>query len=342
MSTEGAAAEKAEEAEEEVLAAYAQPHVAEIRHTPKDARGKAGWNIVSRLLFIWVDPLLWLGWRSELKQEDLYRHPRETDSERLLTKFNRYWAMEVRKKEQGGTARLWLVIIKCLWLRLILQGVLMLAEVALQVGQSVVLGYLANYFTISDPTPEVTRDAYLYAAGLVSMSLFVTVIHGHGFLVGQKAGMMARVMCTNAIYQKVLKLSQVTLGKVSTGHVINLASNDVQRFDLAFLFLHFLWISPLHLAVFTYLVYREVGWPAFLAMAFVILQVPLQIFLARLFGRLRFKSALVTDKRVRIMNEVITGIRVIKMYAWEHAFRHVVTKLRKRDPPSGESATWSY
>ena len=94
-------------------------------------------------------------------------------------------------------------------------------------GQSVVLGYLANYFTISDPTPEDTRDAYLYAAGtylkvpclraalpvclpplavcagLVSMSLFVTVIHGHGFLVGQKAGMMARVMCTNAIYQKV-------------------------------------------------------------------------------------------------------------------------------------------
>lgn len=82
-------------------------------------------------------------------------------------------------------------------------------------------------------------------------------------------------------------MSQVTLGKVSTGHVINLASNDVQRFDLAFLFLHFLWISPLHLAVFTYLVYQEVGWPAFLATAFVILQVPLQICLARLFGKLR-------------------------------------------------------
>ena len=35
------------------------------------------------------------------------------------------------------------------------------------------------------------------------MSIFVTVIHGHGFLHGQKAGMIARVMCTNAIYQKV-------------------------------------------------------------------------------------------------------------------------------------------
>ena len=44
---------------------------------------------------------------------------------------------------------------------------------------------------------------------------------------------------------------------------------------------------------------------------------------------LRFKSARVTDKRVRIMNEVITGIRVIKMYAWEYAFKQVVAKLRK-------------
>ena len=29
------------------------------------------------------------------------------------------------------------------------------------------------------------------------------------------------------------------------------------------------------------------------------------------------------------MNEVISGIRVIKMYAWEYAFRDLVTKLRQ-------------
>ena len=31
---------------------------------------------------------------------------------------------------------------------------------------------------------------------------------------------------------QVLRLSQVTVGKLSIGHVINLASNDVQRYDL--------------------------------------------------------------------------------------------------------------
>ena len=86
---------------------------------------------------------------------------------------------------------------------------------------------------------------------------------------------------------QVLRLSQVTLGRISTGHVVNLTSNDVQRFDLAFMRLHFLWISPLLLTLFTYLVYQEVGWPAFPAAGLVILQVPLQILLASVFGRMR-------------------------------------------------------
>ena len=43
----------------------------------------------------------------------------------------------------------------------------------------------------------------------------------------------------------------------------------------------------------------------------------------------RFKAAWLTDKRVRIMNEIISGIRVIKMYAWENAFNKLVAKLRR-------------
>ena len=43
----------------------------------------------------------------------------------------------------------------------------------------------------------------------------------------------------------------------------------------------------------------------------------------------RLKAAKLTDKRVKVMNEVISGIRVIKMYAWEYAFSHVVADIRK-------------
>ena len=38
-------------------------------------------------------------------------------------------------------------------------------QICSQVAQSVVLGYLTEYFGIEDPTAEDTRNAYLYALG---------------------------------------------------------------------------------------------------------------------------------------------------------------------------------
>ena len=43
----------------------------------------------------------------------------------------------------------------------------------------------------------------------------------------------------------------------------------------------------------------------------------------------RIESAELTDRRIHVMNEVISGIRVIKMYAWEEALKKVVAKIRK-------------
>ena len=43
----------------------------------------------------------------------------------------------------------------------------------------------------------------------------------------------------------------------------------------------------------------------------------------------RRRSAQYTDKRVKVMNQVISGIRVIKMYGWEHAFKELVVSIRR-------------
>ena len=46
-------------------------------------------------------------------------------------------------------------------------------------------------------------------------------------------------------------------------------------------------------------------------------------------SRLRGAFTMRTDQRVRIMNEIVNAMRVIKMYGWENAFGKVVAEARK-------------
>lgn len=51
--------------------------------------------------------------------------------------------------------------------------------------------------------------------------------------------------------------------------------------------------------------------------------------MSRLQGKLRYKIALRTDYRVKLMSEITAGIQVIKMYAWEKPFEKVIELSRR-------------
>jgi ATP-binding cassette subfamily C (CFTR/MRP) protein 4 len=54
-------------------------------------------------------------------------------------------------------------------------------------------------------------------------------------------------------------------------------------------------------------------------------------YLGKLTSKLRLKTAQQTDYRVKLMNEVIAGIQVIKMYAWEKPFEQIIKFARKKE-----------
>lgn len=129
------------------------------------------------------------------------------------------------------------------------------------------------------------------------------------------------------------------------GNVINILSNDVNKFEQLH-FIHYLWLGPTTVAFSIYFIYWEIGWCAVIGMAPVLFCIPLQgrlnvyailniihfvstVILACMTKYLRIETALRTDHRVQVMNEIISGIRVIKMYAWEYAFSAALHKTRK-------------
>ena len=57
--------------------------------------------------------------------------------------------------------------------------------------------------------------------------------------------------------------------------------------------------------------------------------VAFQVLLAKKAASLSEKAASFTDERLMVMNEIISGIRAVKMYAWEWNFRDLVHDLRR-------------
>lgn len=158
-----------------------------------------------------------------------------------------------------------------------------------------------------------------------------TVILHTTFFNSWRIGMETRAAAIGIIYRETLRMSSQALSSVSTGHVVNLASNDVERFVESSIFLHYLWISPLALAAVVYFLWQEIGVASLAGTGLLVFIVPLNVMLGRLFSRFRHATAMATDTRVRTMNEILTGMRVTKMYAWENPFRSLVGEQRKTE-----------
>lgn len=61
----------------------------------------------------------------------------------------------------------------------------------------------------------------------------------------------------------------------------------------------------------------------------ILLSITKTVLLTRIVTGSREKAIPATDKRIQMMDEIICGIQIIKMYAWEKPFGALIQKLRR-------------
>ena len=110
---------------------------------------------------------------------------------------------------------------------------------------------------------------------------------------------------------------------------MDLVSNDVERIkELPYRFF-LLWMALFDLSVAVFLMWYFVGWQALVGLAFMVLLVPLFGYLSRITGKLRRKTAALTDRRVLLMTEIASAIRVVKINVWEDIYRDKTRDIRR-------------
>ncbi|XP_049822547.1 probable multidrug resistance-associated protein lethal(2)03659 isoform X1 [Aethina tumida] len=284
---------------------------------------------LSAATFWYTLPTFIQGFRRDLEESDLTETLTEHQSSILGNKMEKYWKLEEERAARvKKTPSLHRVLFKVFGVEFMLYGLVLAISEAIRIVQPIFLGQLLNYYTPGQATIS-QNEAYLYAGGVVLCSL-INILTSHPYMMGVlHMGMKVRVACCSLIYRKALKLSKTALGETTAGQVVNLLSNDVNRFDVAVIFAHNLWVGPLETVVCTYLMYLEVGVSAVIGVLLLIMFIPMQIYLGKKISVFRLRTALRTDERVRLMNEIISGIQVIKMYAWEKPFAHLVALARR-------------
>lgn len=121
---------------------------------------------------------------------------------------------------------------------------------------------------------------------------------------------------------------------------MNLIANDVSRFDMVSMFIHHMWSGPLSTLIIGYFLYVEAGFAGVLGIAAVFVVVPIQWYTGKLSPKFRLQTAIKTDERVRLMDEIISGVQVIKMYAWEKPFCVMVALARKLELKVIQKSSW--
>jgi len=173
---------------------------------------------------------------------------------------------------------------------------------------------------------------WMLALALSCGSLGMTIVHHQFFFRGMNSGFLMRQALVASVHAKMLRVNAATVAAVSPGHIVNLVSNDVRRFDDAVPFWIFVWAGPLEAAIVLAMVAAVVGpAAAFSGVGVLLCVIPLQASLARLVAGLRRGTAQRVDERMRLMGEAVNGALAAKFLSLEPDLAARVCAVRARE-----------
>uniref|UniRef100_A0A672Z7A9 ATP-binding cassette sub-family C member 5 n=1 Tax=Sphaeramia orbicularis TaxID=375764 RepID=A0A672Z7A9_9TELE len=144
-----------------------------------------------------------------------------------------------------------------------------------------------------------------------------------------RTGCRLRGAVLSLAFHKILRLRSVR--DKSMGQLMNMCSSDGQRMFEAAAVGSLLAGGPLVAVLGVAYNLFILGPTSLLGSAVFILFYPTMMFSSRLTAYFRRRGVAVTDRRVQKMNEILSYIKFIKMYAWVKAFSQDVRRIRDEE-----------
>ncbi|CAG9785699.1 unnamed protein product [Diatraea saccharalis] len=173
---------------------------------------------------------------------------------------------------------------------------------------------------------------YSYAAGLLIATIIAALFDVHFSWFMSIIGLKMRGAIVSTILRKTLSVTSTELTKsFSVGEITNFMSTDTDRIVNSCPSFHALWSIPLQLFITLFLLYQQVGISFLAGVAFSVILIPINKVIANKIGQLSTEMMKFKDVRVSLINDMLKGIRTIKLHVWEDYFVRRVTEVRAKE-----------
>ncbi|XP_071509693.1 ATP-binding cassette sub-family C member 5-like [Diadema antillarum] len=297
-------------------------------------------SLLKILTLQWLSPLFKLAYKRRLDEADLYRISENNCAKRSAEEFSVMWEAELaRCGADGERASLGRVALRFVWRRALACAMLVtvssLSILACtvstlrlnQIKRTISINGLLRYAEEDDPP---AYRGVLYAVSAAVFMLTANTCMGLHYFYGVQNGARLRGAVVACLFERVLR--QRGLRNKSVGEVVNVCINDGNRLYEGVVFTPLIGGGPaVFICACAYLV-SIMGPSAFVGMAIYAGTYILQFYLT-FYAKVKCRKRMVrqTDRRVEIINEMLTCIKFIKMYAWEDFFEKTIKAIRRKE-----------
>ncbi|KAF8199630.1 ATP-binding cassette transporter YOR1 [Pholiota molesta] len=314
-------------------------------------------NFFNLVTFGWIGPLLSLGYARPLEATDLWKLQEDRGAAHVASlitesfarrlkeaeEYNKRLAngeikpgMKGRKTGKKKASLAWALNDSVKWW-FWSAGLLKVVGDTAQVTSPLVVKAIIKFATdsyvghrLGTSVPPIGTGIGLTFALLV-MQLIASLCTHHFFYRSTSTGVLLRGGLITAIYDRSLRLTSRARSTLTNGKLVNHISTDVSRIDFCAGFFHMAWTAPIQMIICLILLIINLGPSALAGFAFFILATPAQTFVMKNLFALRRRSMEWTDKRAKLLQELLGGMKVIKFFAWEVPFLGRISEYRQKE-----------
>ncbi|KAI8873555.1 P-loop containing nucleoside triphosphate hydrolase protein [Ramicandelaber brevisporus] len=309
---------------EAAAAAIERPQLADL----PEFRG----SILSRVTYSWMDSFMYRGWKNPLNESDLYNLDSRLESSTLQAEFNKHIEAEMASPNKSlfrairrTVGRGWLV---GAFFRVISSLALICYPLVIQ--QLIRFVQDSHDASNRDEAPSAGKG-YGLAVGLFAMLALETIT----FQLGQHAFFSTGYKIRNIIiaqgYKKMLTMSNAARQQLTSGVLLNIISTDSGRLEQSALTFVDLFLTPVMVGIVTGFLIKTLGVSALAGTSLLLVYGPIQSYFMNRLAGMRGRAIVFTDRRVRMVQETLKGIRVLKFRAWEADYVRIISDLRSQE-----------